>query len=53
MKHVKRKKKFDAVDMMRQIRNTLSQKYLENPSMEDEDLARIHKKYSIKIKEKV
>jgi len=47
------KKKFDAVAMMRQIREKLSKKYLENPGAEDEDLIRIRKKHGIKIKEKV
>jgi hypothetical protein len=53
MKHNKTKKKFDAVAMMRQIRNKLSQKYLENPSAEVEDLRMIREKYGIKIKEKI
>ena len=53
MKPKETKKKFDAVAMMRQIRDKLSQKYLENPIAEDEDLAQIRKKYGIKIKEKV
>ncbi len=41
MKPKETKKRFDAVAMMRQIRDKLSQKYLENPIAEDEDLARI------------
>ena len=53
MKPNQTKKKFDAVAMMRQIRDKLSEKYLENPCAEDEDLTRIRKKYDIKIKEKV
>ena len=53
MKGNKTKKKFDAVSMMREIRDKLSQKYLENPASEDEDLAQIREKYGIKIKEKV
>ncbi len=53
MNHNKTKKKFDAVAMMREIREKMSQKYLENPTAEDEELAMIRKKYGIKCKEKV
>ncbi len=53
MKSDETKKKFDAVAMMRQIRDKLSLKYFENPISEDEDLVQIRKKYGIKIKEKV
>ena len=38
-------KKFDAVKMMRDIRNKLHQEYLDNPSKRKEDLERIRKKY--------
>jgi len=44
-------KKFDAVKMMRQIRDKLSEIYLQNPEKEMEDLEKIRKKY--KIKERV
>ncbi|MFQ5707233.1 MAG: hypothetical protein ACE5HO_07265 [bacterium] len=53
MKANKTKKKFDAVAMMREIRDKLSERYLENPASEDEDLAQIREKYSIRIKERV
>ena len=49
----KSEKKFAAVKMMREIRDKLSQRYLEEPSRQDEDLAQIRKKYGIKSKDLV
>jgi phosphoribosylformylglycinamidine (FGAM) synthase PurS component len=46
-------KKFDAVKMMREIRDKLSEKYLANPEIEEMDLSAIRKKYGIKTREKV
>jgi len=43
-------KKFDAVKLMRKIRDELSKKYLNNPELEKKDLQEIRKKYSIKEK---
>ncbi|NVM02617.1 MAG: hypothetical protein HWN67_09795 [Candidatus Helarchaeota archaeon] len=40
-------KKFDAVAMMREIRNKLSKKYSENPDSEITDLKEIRKKYKL------
>jgi hypothetical protein len=41
------KKKIDAVKMMRQIRDELSQEYSKSPEKEVEDLKRIHEKYHL------
>ena len=43
-------KKFDAVKMMRKIRDNLSQKYTKNPKLEEKELSDIRKKYNIKDK---
>jgi len=40
-------KEFDAVKMMREIRNGLSKKYIEDPEAEKRDLEEIRKKYGI------
>jgi hypothetical protein len=40
-------KKIDAVKMMREIRDKLSQKYSENPELAERDLEEIWKKYGI------
>ena len=40
-------KKFDAVKMMRDIRDRLSMKYAENPDAEERDLEKIREKYGI------
>lgn len=53
MKNNSKKKKFDAVAMMREIRNRLSKEYFEDPDREKKDLAQIRKKYGIKITQKV
>ena len=41
-------KKFDAVRMMREIRDKLSKRYREDPEAEKRDLLDIRKKYGIK-----
>ena len=53
MKNETKNKTFDAVAMMREIRDKLSQEYLENPDKEEKDLAQIRKKYGIKLKQEV
>jgi len=53
MKSDTKKKKLDAVKMMRDIRNNLSQKYSDNPELEENELEQVRKKYGIKIKEKI
>lgn len=53
MKNNSMKKKFDAVEMMRKIRDKLSKQYLDSPNIEEKDLAQIRKKYGIKLKQKV
>ena len=40
-------KKFDAVQMMRDIRNKIVRKYLKNPELETRELEKIRKKYGI------
>ncbi len=47
---MKNKKPFDAVAMMREIRDKLSKKYLDNPESEKKDLEKIRKKYGIAVK---
>ena len=41
-------KEFDAVRMMREIRDELSRRYNEDPSAERRELQEIQKKYEIK-----
>ena len=41
------KEKFDAVKMMRDIRDKMSAEYNAHPQKEDKDLIEIRKKYSI------
>lgn len=41
-------KEFDAVRMMREIRDKLSRRYNEDPSAERRELQEIRKKYEIK-----
>lgn len=45
-------KKFDAVKMMREIRDKLSKIYSKDPEVEKRDLQKIRKKYGIREKEK-
>jgi hypothetical protein len=47
MQKSKGTKSFDAVKLMREIRDSLSIKYINNPAAEDRDLIRIRKKYGI------
>ena len=44
-------KKFDAVKMMREIRNKLSRSYSKNSETEKKDLEYIRKKYDFKVKD--
>jgi hypothetical protein len=41
-------KEFDAVEIMREIRNKLSKKYSQDPEAENRDLKRVRRKYNIK-----
>jgi len=43
-----RDKKFDAVKMMREIRDRLSREYSKDPEIEKRDLQGIRRKYGIK-----
>lgn len=45
-----KKKKIDAVKMMRDIRDKLTERYLKNPELENSDLEKIRRKYKIKVK---
>jgi hypothetical protein len=47
---MKNEKKFDAVKMMRDIRDKRHSEYEKNPQLREERLAVIHKKYAEKIK---
>ncbi len=47
-----KKKKFDSVKMMREIRNKLSKRWAENPAQEVSDLEKIRHKYKLKQKTK-
>jgi hypothetical protein len=44
----KSEKKFDAVKMMREIREKLSEKYWKHPEIMKKDLEEIRKKYNFK-----
>jgi hypothetical protein len=48
MKNNKKNKKFDAVQMMREIRDKLTREYLLDPKKEEQDLKQIREKYGIK-----
>ena len=43
-------KEFDAVKMMREIRDKLSARYIKNPEAQEKDLQEIREKYRIKAK---
>lgn len=43
-----KEKDFDAVKMMRQIRDDLSKKYKQEPDLRKERLEEIHEKYGLK-----
>ena len=45
---MKKNKKFDAVQMMRDIREKLSQKYWNHPDILKKEMEAIRKKYNIK-----
>ena len=45
---IKKNKKFDAVRMMREIRDELSRRHSEDPSAEGRDMQEIRKKYELK-----
>lgn len=45
-----KKKKFDTVKMMREIRDKLTKRYLENPDLEFKDMERIRRKYKLRKK---
>ena len=47
-----KEKDFDAVIMMREIREKLRKKYEANPGLREEHLKEIHKKYGMKPIEK-
>ena len=48
----KREKSYDAVKIMREIRDRLSKEYFENLEKEKKDLKKIHSKFRIKSKGK-
>ena len=50
--NLKRKKDFDSVEMMRQIRNQLADTYLKNPEQELTELQKVHQKYKLKVPSK-
>ena len=47
-----KEKEFDAVKMMRDIRDRLSERWSKNPELEMKDLEEIRKKYNIKVEKK-
>jgi len=49
---MKIKKEFDAVKMMREIREKHHREYEENPELREKRLSEIRKKYAFKIKNK-
>ena len=49
---IMKEEKIDAVKMMREIRDKLTKRYLENPELEITDLEKIRRKYKIKHKAK-
>lgn len=50
LEDVLKDKKFDAVKMMRKIRERMSQLYKEDPDAEKRDLEFIRNKYKVKVK---
>ncbi len=48
---MKAKKEFDAVKMMREIREKHHEEYKDNPQLREERLQKIRKKYADKIKQ--
>ena len=51
MKFKQKQKKFDAVEMMRKIRDSLSNRYADHPEIEEKELQEIRKKYHIKVRD--
>ncbi len=49
---IMKNKKFDAVKMMRDIRDKMTKRYLENPDLEISDLQKVRRKYNINTKGK-
>ncbi len=49
---MKKVKKFDAVKMMREVRDKLSKIYSKNPEAQTRDLQEIRAKYKIEVKRK-
>ena len=45
----KKKKKFDAVKMMREIREKLSEKYWQHPEILKKDMEEVRKEYGMNI----
>ncbi len=48
MKMKNKEKDFDAVKMMREIREKLSEKYEKNPGLREKKIKEIHAKYGLK-----
>jgi hypothetical protein len=46
-------KEFDAVKMMRDIRDNLNKKYEKNPALREKNLQQIRKKYGLKTTKKI
>ncbi|MBC8175354.1 MAG: hypothetical protein H8E82_06855 [Candidatus Marinimicrobia bacterium] len=53
MNKKKKKKEFNTVKMMRNIRDKLSEIYRNNPEIEEKELRKIRQKYDIKPKLKI
>lgn len=49
MKKSNIKKEYDAVEMMRKIRDELGEKYRDNPTIENKELEDIRRKYKIAV----
>ena len=49
---ITKEKEFDAVKMMRDIRDKLSERWSKNPELEIKDLDEIRKKYNLKVEKK-
>jgi len=46
-----KQKAFDAVKMMREIRDKLVKEFAQNPAMEEQQLKKINAQYNLKVKE--
>ena len=49
---MKKDKTFDAVQMMREIREELSEKYWKHPDILKKEMEAVRKKYNIKLQER-